>query len=1677
MEPAYKEDWKMKSFSYLKHKWNSHRLIIYGIITIILIESSFCTEITSSTPINDEFVSQIPSAILDQFPGSEAEKLAAYEEYLKLLSDEDPLTLEEFPGSEEEKLAAYEEYLKQYSEEDGLTLEKYNEYLKQISNPDEVSLKAHDYFNDHWHPEEITFDVPSNELPSFQESFQSIFFEDWISRPSYSLQADEEQDEETITFEDEDTQVIIKKVYDDEDELTETTILSDDTEVYERIFQSGNQTITETTTYTGQPCIRLIEPDLSDLDDIQIPIRSQEGGMGAASSETITTSIEIKIGFEYDLPVINYDLNIALGIIRFRFWAHFECGYHFVFPVRLEIEFPKEVYEGQKYSLKCKLIPLNLPDYNEFELKFIFDVGSSIDVNIPELKWVKVWRKVWRWCKCGHRRRKWRKVWREVPRLRWTDHWHSIVKVPVVDLFFHEYASYMTPMSGEKIKIPFTLELDLLPILAQLGIPYVSQICDALSNFLMLGFGLGNLYVYGDSITGKLAVSAGSIISSSNDVGWTSSGEARSLTFGVPDADEKYLSISISNMVFHTKKVELAPTFFIRGKKIDFLFFEINLARWIDWSVEIGKIYLGQWNIPTRKTYQISGPSVIPAEALDFAMDIKEVTPYKGQGSLAGITSNDQMFEITLQNLGGRIDTIELDAFGLPEGYTATFDRAIPEYKVGPTPTTVSLLVSPPVHIVEPPGERTFSISATSLGREDQGLPNATVSKTATITIPNIVDFSLSIDDEEVDVIQVTPGSYIPINFYGRNFGNLNDTINVNATLYSADIIQTWESSYSVDAYEGGFDQYYDGQFDFTYSKADLFPSPGIYTLDIQAQSQRNPLITKNSRLFLNFTAFYEVETSITPSSTTVLANWETNFTFTLTNTGNSWDNFTLVSEGWDYYLIFSNTILNVGPMEMNNVTVTLRISDPTEVPSKVYNFRIVAMSDGSRASVFSAAEVNVTILPAEYVPPDIEYLGSPKIGGLTYPQSPLSLGPVWEAFDEYPKDYTVYIDGLEYITDTWQNEAPVMVPVVGPINELTVGQHNITIIFRDESNNEASDQVWVNIAPSDTLKPMIVTISDPLTLPVNFSYPHFIAWNCTEEYLLNVTLSANGTVIPYTEFFLEQEANDTDIYTAKSIIRVGSLGVGVWNFTLTMQDMGNNNESSSILVTITPADGYVPNVNLPSPETSGYLGRNETISLTVTDANPDRYEFRVNSILEYNESWQSDVPIEFMVDELELVVGDNDLNIHLSDLAGNLFDYQWTYNLIDTDAPTILKSPTDFTVYEHNYTAIEVPYWEIHDFDARPGQFTIYRDGEIINEGNWTAANPIVYLPLSNLSRGIYHFQAEIRDASGNPVTSTVEVTVLDGLSPYIWPHDPIRFEPIFTASWFEFYVSELHLDSYQLYKNGTLVDSGPFATDFPFLLVDIIDLPPGYYEYSMIATDEAGNAGQETVQVYVTDHTPPFIRRPADIYYSEGTTGHIIHWEILEAYPKNFSLYCDSELIDSGTLTEMNMTTKADDLELGAHEYVLIVYDDQGWSHSSSCYVIVVDITAPSITHIADTQFIVGDPYAELLWEVTDLHPDSYSIFRNNIFLVENSWTGAEITYSVKNWPAGTHNLKIIVKDTSGNEAIDEVQVNLIEEETEITTRKPPKASSPGFELIIAIAILVGVKITTQIKKRRKK
>jgi hypothetical protein len=1520
---------------------------------------------------------------------------------------------------------------------------------QSLAAENELTEESLEYFSDYWSPGWWNRTLPSEMKPKLFDIPEEEILGNWVSSPGYSY-SEESDGEFNVT-----------NIQTPQKSITIRTSESEDTKTYSK------------TTITGQPEVNLITPDVSEVNDIVVPIVPRPAGAGAALPIEYNT-IEKIVEFGIDVTLADLDRTYTKQflIVKFNAWAKVKIHFRLIFPVKMILEFPSQIYEGEDYEFRCRLLPLDLP-----KEEFLIDIDINIGANVQLWGLWPYQKQVTRW-----RIRNWRiesyKKW--VTRLRWA--WATAFGGSIVKRIY-ESSSYETPLSGDFISVNFP-EIELLSLVG-------GTVANFMSNFVSLGLGLGRLDLYGNMVTGMMALFPS--LWNSRLVEWTESNQTNKIEFSIsPSAilKQKSLDFSVTGLFYHFEKIVAHPYLFLRFKNYKTSLLGIPIT--IPCKDLFGE---HQWNLPV---ITISTPFLIipelgsittsssvtndPTANYQFTIDVTEDTG--GYGAFTGTSSQVYNIDISNPNLGAeQQDTILLEVSGLPLGYTAYFNEEPGKYTIRgdslpPNPyfpssseATARLTVIRPRNIAVPSGEWSFDITATSLELKNMGDSTPSITKSASLFVPEIIDYDLKIEDGLYHVL--TPGMN-SITLFGQNLGNLNDTISVNATLAIEDKTLSWESDFPLDAYGSGSGETFTTSFDIDFSLNGIYPQPGLYLLNIDTYSNRLPYISQSMTVVLNFTSVYDVEASITPKEGTIFANWESNFTILLNNTGNAFDNFTIESSGWDEYLSFPTEVTNLAPLTTQELIVTLNISDPYIVNPDVYTFRITVSSDNGE-SAFAVIEADVTILAPDDTPPAITSLDvysqliDPE---LIYPQSPLTLGPSWEAFDEYPGTYWIYINNSLYTSGAWVNGTPIQAPVTGS-NPLVTGTHNVTILFSDISGNIASDEKWIIIKPTDSLPPIINPIQAFVTFPFNYLTSQTISWSIEEEFLLHGTLSRNGTFLPFDDHIsIESIGENKSKLLLTYTIDPMTLLQGKWYYTLDLQDMSNNFASSTIVVQISTPDTLDP-VITHFPNSTGLLGRGEFLSVNATDQFPDRYEFTVNSYVTEITTWQSGVPISYEIDSIDLSVGANNLEIVFYDLAGNSISHPWTFTLQDIDPPTLLDFPSDFIIFEHNFTILDLPFWAIEDPDQQPGTYEIYKtwsSTELVVSGTWVPGNASIMVPAIDLPPGVYTYEAYFYDASGNLLTSDVVVTVLDVISPVILLPPNIQFEPLFSPDWFELITLEKYPELFTLYRNGTIVNEGELLFDFPIVFERFVDLSNGVYNYTLVIEDESGNIGEGSLLVKISDYTPPLIKRPPDITYSEGSTQNTLIWEIREANPYNYSIYRNDALILSGAMTTNYITISIDGLGLGAYKYTLIVFDTNYLSHSCVSYVNVIDVTPPMILHIGDLVFEEGDEFAEIIWQVQDMNPNTYLIKANDTDIGSiESWDGGEINLYVTGWSVGTYIVELIVTDTSGLTAISTLKVVIVPEGGYQPT--------PGFTLISILgALLIILRRRKSIKTKRK-
>jgi len=200
--------------------------------------------------------------------------------------------------------------------------------------------------------------------------------------------------------------------------------------------------------------------------------------------------------------------------------------------------------------------------------------------------------------------------------------------------------------------------------------------------------------------------------------------------------------------------------------------------------------------------------------------------------------------------------------------------------------------------------------------------------------------------------------------------------------------------------------------------------------------------------------------------------------------------------------------------------------------------------------------------------------------------------------------------------------------------------------------------------------------------------------------------------------------------------------------------------------------------------------------------------------------------------------------------------------------------------------------------------------------------------------------------------------------------------------------------------------------------------------------------------------DTTPPTINSPADIGYPLGTTGHFIMWSPYDLNPNGYELFLDDVMIRGGA---WNSTSEIifeiiDGLEVGIHNYTIVVFDDSYNSNSDTVMVTVyisTDVEDPILTHPPDIEYEITTTGHFISWSAYDLNPQLYMIYQDEILMNYGIWDSPTDTFVifVDGLHVGIYNYTIIVYDVAGNSAHDTVFVT-------VTTSTPSSSTNTTTE-----------------------
>ncbi|MCY3412494.1 MAG: hypothetical protein INQ03_12725 [Candidatus Heimdallarchaeota archaeon] len=671
-----------------------------------------------------------------------------------------------------------------------------------------------------------------------------------------------------------------------------------------------------------------------------------------------------------------------------------------------------------------------------------------------------------------------------------------------------------------------------------------------------------------------------------------------------------------------------------------------------------------------------------------------------------------------------------------------------------------------------------------------------------------------------------------------------------------------------------------------------------------------------------------------------------------------------------------------------------------------IYNFTIL-VNDTNGNTIYSTMFVIVTDIPSwDDIPNDItDYIE----GNTGYTLS-------WNATDQFPDYYILYLDGEEFKIGNWNNSDYITINIDG----LLKGTYNFTLKIVDKYDNYNTDFVEV----------IVLDETDPeFTLsPTDSSYyegteGNTIEFTGTDNYANYYRIFINNTA---------QSSLGSDpvwISGVKETIDIDNLIKGIYNYTIYLFDASNNSQSITVFIDV--LDNTKPvmveqPVNISFPEGSkGYV-----FTWNSTDLYPGLYYLYINGELNSSASWSNATNITIGLNGR--VEGWYNYTIIICDQSNNQLVHQ--VRLIVTDIPVWDIELDDYIFTEGNS---ETLYWNASD--SFPDNYTIYVDAAFYISGDWNSAE-YIDLVLDSFAKGIYNISIVLQDNSSNSIGDWFWLTVIDLTLPNFdsGPNNITIFEGS-SNNYLTWNTTDLYPSNYTIYLdflNGSIIE-------FDFdkwnnadnISVNIDNFPKGLYNFTLIILDESGNRNNHTVFVDVIDVTDPVIIDSPDeeIHFVENTGILLLNWTASDIHYDYYIIYQNSSQVISNYWEDSQLIQyNISELQEGRYNFTIVIFDTSLNWVNNTIWVTITDIPIWIFTP-SEREFIEGQSLT-LYWNSTDTYAFNYTIFVNSEVWQTDVWTNAEsIKLVLDTFLKGTYNICIVIMDTAFNAIMDQFYLDV--------------------------------------------
>ncbi len=387
--------------------------------------------------------------------------------------------------------------------------------------------------------------------------------------------------------------------------------------------------------------------------------------------------------------------------------------------------------------------------------------------------------------------------------------------------------------------------------------------------------------------------------------------------------------------------------------------------------------------------------------------------------------------------------------------------------------------------------------------------------------------------------------------------------------------------------------------------------------------------------------------------------------------------------------------------------------------------------------------------------------------------------------------------------------------------------------------------------------------------------------------------------------------------------------------------------------------------------------------------------------------------------------VGVHALYLVVYDISGHETWYLFYLTVIDTTAPTIVipESNQTFELGPHG----SLLTWTAYDLAA--GTYSAYFNDSLDMTGSWVS-NTGTELEVDGYMPGVYNVTIVFYDTSGNNVTHSINMTVIDTTAPVIdiFPSDD-TIEVGTTSNFLNWTVIELDPLTYNVSINSVFDQEIVYTNGSVLFNIDSLTL--GYYNITAVFFDNSGNYANDSVFINVTDTIAPVISAGNDIVIEYGSVGNVVNWTATDVLPNNYTVYLDAANWTSGFWSNGSVVSVSiDGLSVGNHTFIIHFADTSNNHDSVEVVISVLDSTIPSWVVLPENQTIELGSLFYYDVNASDMSALTYTINDTSNFTIDS--LSGEITNATI-LIVGVYDIQITVTDSEGNVLTESITITV--------------------------------------------